>query len=241
MNMIQDLPDVVDISDPSGKINNQQVAYDWKPLFCKICTRFGHICRREEPRHNKPQGRQNQVIEGSKGIAGISAPALTSIVSPWPLVFGMDLVNVRKSYSHEVNQHGIEGILTELWEPIELFVALFVVLAKVKRNDASGQPVTTTTGGYKLVVATSNPKRIASPNIANIQGWLPGLKVDGDSNQLPTISIVASYDTFGIAPTFSVGSNNNGSGVVALLEIARLFYALYSNPKTRGRYIYSLD
>ncbi|PHT89902.1 hypothetical protein T459_05015 [Capsicum annuum] len=181
MNMIQDLPDVVDISDPSGKINNQQVAYDWKPLFCKKCTRFGHICRREEPRPNKPQGRQNQDDNIS------------------------------------------------------------VVLAEVKRNDANGQPVTTTTGGYKLVVATSDPKRIASPNIANIQGWLPGLKVHGDSNQLPTISIVASYDTFGAAPTFSVGSNKNGSGVVALLEIARLFYALYSNPKTRGRYTHSLD
>lgn len=33
-----------------------------------------------------------------------------------------------------------------------------------------------------------------------LQGWLPGLKTDGDSNQLPTIAIVASYDTFGAAP-----------------------------------------
>ncbi|MBA0558035.1 hypothetical protein Gohar_010792, partial [Gossypium harknessii] len=34
----------------------------------------------------------------------------------------------------------------------------------------------------------------------------------------------------------SVGSDSNGSGIVALLEIARLFSLLYSNPKTRGRY-----
>lgn len=34
----------------------------------------------------------------------------------------------------------------------------------------------------------------------------------------------------------SAGSDSNGSGVVALLEIARLFSLLYSNPKTRGRY-----
>ncbi|MFQ6638723.1 hypothetical protein Gotur_014341, partial [Gossypium turneri] len=67
-------------------------------------------------------------------------------------------------------------------------------------------------------------------------GWLSGLKVDGDTNQLPTIAIVASYDTFGAAPALSVGSDSNGSGVVALLEIARLFSLLYSNPKTRGRY-----
>ncbi|WCJ41868.1 hypothetical protein M5689_022708 [Euphorbia peplus] len=110
------------------------------------------------------------------------------------------------------------------------------VLADVKRNDATGQPATATTGGYKLVVSAPEPKKIASPSITNIQGWLPGLKADGDPNQLPTIAIVASYDTFGTAPALSVGSDSNGSGVVALLEIARLFSLLYANPKTRGRY-----
>lgn len=33
-----------------------------------------------------------------------------------------------------------------------------------------------------------------------------------------------------------MGSDSNGSGVVALLEIARLFSLLYSNAKTRARY-----
>jgi hypothetical protein len=95
-----------------------------------------------------------------------------------------------------------------------------------------------------------------------LQGWLPGLKGEGDTEQLPTIAIVANYDTFGAAPVcsskkysqnvlsvlldaldktvflqaLSVGSDSNGSGVVALLEIARLFSRLYSNPKTRGKY-----
>ncbi|KAI3461272.1 hypothetical protein Pfo_017935 [Paulownia fortunei] len=110
------------------------------------------------------------------------------------------------------------------------------MLADVQKSDATGQPATATTGGYKLVVAAPVPRKIASPTIINIQGWLPGLKADGDSNQLPTIAIVASYDTFGAAPALSVGSDSNGSGVVALLEIARLFSKLYSNPKTRGRY-----
>ncbi|XP_047938910.1 nicalin-1-like [Salvia hispanica] len=110
------------------------------------------------------------------------------------------------------------------------------VLADVKKNDATGQLATATTGGYKLVVAAPEPKKIVSPTVSNIQGWLPGLRADGDSNQLPTIAVVASYDTFGAAPGLSVGSDSNGSGVVALLEIARLFSILYSNPKTRGRY-----
>ncbi|KAK4791076.1 hypothetical protein SAY86_031489 [Trapa natans] len=110
------------------------------------------------------------------------------------------------------------------------------ILADIKRNDASGQQATATTGGYKLVVSAAEPKKIASPVITNIQGWLYGSKADGDTNQLPTIAIVASYDTFGAAPALSVGSDSNGSGAVALLEIARLFSILYSNPKTRGRY-----
>ncbi|KAF4362438.1 hypothetical protein G4B88_002067, partial [Cannabis sativa] len=81
-------------------------------------------------------------------------------------------------------------------------------------------------------------RRRRSRRAAHHQGWLPGLKADGD-NQLPTIAIVASYDTFGASPIFflcslSMGSDSNGSGAVALLEIARLFSILYSNPNTRG-------
>ncbi|CAI9268940.1 unnamed protein product [Lactuca saligna] len=113
---------------------------------------------------------------------------------------------------------------------------LDTVLADIKKNDAAGQPATATTGGYKLIVTSPTPKKLTSPTITNIQGWLPGLKGDGDSNQLPTIAIVASYDTFGAAPGLSVGSDSNGSGVVGLLEIARLFSILYSNPHTRGKY-----
>ncbi|TYJ18194.1 hypothetical protein E1A91_A09G105800v1 [Gossypium mustelinum] len=110
------------------------------------------------------------------------------------------------------------------------------VLADIKKNDLMGQPATATTGGYKFVIPTAEPKKVASPTMTNIQGWLSGLKTDGDANQLPTIAIVASYDTFGAAPALSVGSDSNGSGIVALLEISRLFSLLYSNPKTRGRY-----
>ncbi|KAL2597165.1 hypothetical protein AAZV13_11G145300 [Glycine max] len=110
------------------------------------------------------------------------------------------------------------------------------VLTDIKKNDVTGQPATATTGGYKFVVSATEPKKVVSPPITNIQGWLAGLKTDDDAHQLPTIAIVASYDTFGAAPALSVGSDSNGSGIVALLEVARLFSLLYSNPKTRGQY-----
>ncbi|CAL5004640.1 unnamed protein product [Urochloa decumbens] len=110
------------------------------------------------------------------------------------------------------------------------------LLADIRKIASSGQPASATTGGYKLVVSSAEPRKVSSPTISNIQGWLPGLKGEGDTEQLPTIAIVANYDTFGAAPALSVGSDSNGSGVVALLEIARLFSRLYSNPRTRGKY-----
>ncbi|AQK58015.1 hypothetical protein ZEAMMB73_Zm00001d052758 [Zea mays] len=142
----------------------------------------------------------------------------------------------------------VKGVLTELEKllvheqvPYPVYFALDDdnfgnLLADIHKIASSGQPASATTGGYKLVVSSAEPRKVSSPTISNIQGWLPGLKGEGDSEQLPTIAIVANYDTFGAAPALSLGSDSNGSGVVALLEIARLFSRLYSNPKTRGKY-----
>eukprot|EP00256_Glycine_max_P042069 XP_006592339.2 LOW QUALITY PROTEIN: nicalin [Glycine max] len=135
----------------------------------------------------------------------------------------------------------LEQILIHANVPYPVYFAfeddnIDAVLTDIKKNDVTGQPATATTGGYKFVVSAPEPKKVVSPPITNIQGWLAGLKTDDDAHQLPTIAIVASYDTFGAAPALSVGSDSNGSGIVALLEVARLFSLLYSNPKTRGQY-----
>lgn len=55
------------------------------------------------------------------------------------------------------------------------------------------------------------------------QGKLPGL---GVQQRLPTVTVVAHYDAYGAAPSLSTGVNSNGSGVAALLELARLFSRL---------------
>ncbi|XP_073129159.1 uncharacterized protein [Henckelia pumila] len=78
----------------------------------------------------------------------------------------------------------------------------------------------------KLLFAGAEPKKVTFPTITNIDqhrtsklrrvhglshqssyphvnGWLQVLRAYCDSNQLPTIVVVASYDTFGAAPGFS--------------------------------------
>jgi len=74
--------------------------------------------------------------------------------------------------------------------------------------------------------------------LVNIQGWLAG--ASGTRNKetlsLPTFAIVAHYDTFGVAPGLATGVDSNGSGVVALLELARLFSKLYSSYRTQARF-----
>lgn len=89
------------------------------------------------------------------------------------------------------------------------------------------------TSGYQMVVNVGEAKQIKDMVITSLQGKLSGLGID---EQLPTIAIVTHYDAFGVAPSLSFGSDDNGSGVVALLELARLFSRLYSDSRMQARY-----
>ena len=58
----------------------------------------------------------------------------------------------------------------------------------------------------------------------------------GSGLSLPTIAIVAHWDTFGAAPDGAgSGADGNGSGVVGVLELARIFARLYGNGGSKDK------
>ena len=87
--------------------------------------------------------------------------------------------------------------------------------------------------GFQMVVGGPQSKSLPDFQITNIQGHLSGFGIE---EQLPSIAIVAHYDSFGIAPGLADGADSNGSGVIALLELARLFSKLYTNSRTHAKY-----
>eukprot|EP00850_Spirogloea_muscicola_P004456 SM000019S05000 [mRNA] locus=s19:464555:469396:+ [translate_table: standard] len=106
-----------------------------------------------------------------------------------------------------------------------------------RTSEVVGKPASALNGGYKLLVASAEAKKVPTPVISNIQGWLYGMSGEGDFAGLPTIVIHASYDTFGAAPSLATGANDGGTGAVAVLELARLFSRLYRrSPKSKGGY-----
>ncbi|XP_029989762.1 nicalin-1 [Sphaeramia orbicularis] len=89
-----------------------------------------------------------------------------------------------------------------------------------------------TATAFQILVSNNSPiKAITDNTLVTLEGVLPGTGED-----VPTIVITAHYDSYGLAPWLSYGADSNGSGVIILLELARLFQKLYSSPRTRPPY-----
>lgn len=69
--------------------------------------------------------------------------------------------------------------------------------------------------------------------IISLTGKLTG---QGLEDQLPTVVVTTHYDSFGIVPKLSKGLDSTGSGVVAFLELARMFSKLYEKRTIQPKY-----
>ncbi|KAL1252115.1 hypothetical protein QQF64_019911, partial [Cirrhinus molitorella] len=91
---------------------------------------------------------------------------------------------------------------------------------------------TATANGFQMVTSGAQSKAVSDWAITSLEGRLSG----SGGEDLPTIVLVAHYDSFGVAPWLSYGADSNGSGVAILLELARLFSRLYSYKRTHAGY-----
>ncbi|XP_039622695.1 nicalin-1 isoform X1 [Polypterus senegalus] len=91
---------------------------------------------------------------------------------------------------------------------------------------------TATANGFQMVTSGAQSKAVSDWAITSLEGRLTGL----GGEDLPTIVLVAHYDSFGVAPWLSYGADSNASGISAILELARLFSRLYTYKRTHAAY-----
>ncbi|XP_019248431.1 PREDICTED: uncharacterized protein LOC109227690 [Nicotiana attenuata] len=62
MDVTRPLPEKIKLYDPKGKVLEQLVHYDWKPMYCQKCCQLGHICK--DQRKQKQDGMIQKTGEG---------------------------------------------------------------------------------------------------------------------------------------------------------------------------------
>ena len=74
-----------------------------------------------------------------------------------------------------------------------------------------------------FIVSTDEKVPLKQLNFENYYGFVYAYE-----ESLPIIALVTHYDAFSILPDETVGMNENGSGLIALMEIARTFFKIYA-------------
>lgn len=84
---------------------------------------------------------------------------------------------------------------------------------------------------------SSNPRQIGRVSLTNFLGSIRSKgNVNSPKDRLKNILIVANYDSYAGVPTLAFGANDNGSGLVALLQLASIFNRFYTTTETHGSY-----
>jgi len=86
---------------------------------------------------------------------------------------------------------------------------------------------------FHFVTDGGESKPLADFPIISLQGKLTG---QGLEDQLPTVAIVTHYDAYGVVPSLSHGVDSTASGVVALIELARIFSKLFDKSRTQPKF-----
>jgi hypothetical protein len=87
------------------------------------------------------------------------------------------------------------------------------------------------TNSYQVELDAPSVSKLTTLNLPVVQGLLTG---SGENTR--TIAIVTHYDTLAAAPSLAKGVDANGSGIAALIELARIFSSLYLRSGTEGKY-----
>ena len=103
--------------------------------------------------------------------------------------------------------------------------------AEVRRAEAALAGVAGLDEMEVVVAGPTEAAFAAKTQTGSLHGWLQG--ISGAADMLPTVAIVAHYDTLAAAVHLASGADSNGSGLAALLELARLFSKIYNQPRNR--------
>eukprot|EP01132_Coremiostelium_polycephalum_P004769 gene4769-5949_t len=147
----------------------------------------------------------------------------------------------QKKQSDESTANLLESIYSQ--DSSSTTTSIPIPIYYVKESEFSSVNIKTTSldEDYRLVVPSGFPSVFPNPSITNFNGILRGQSGDKDSFSIPTIAIVAHYDSFSFLPSLTGSSNpttitDNAAGVVALMELSRIFSKLYSHANTKGAY-----
>eukprot|EP01121_Diplochlamys_sp_Union-15-3_P016228 TRINITY_DN5482_c0_g5_i1.p1 TRINITY_DN5482_c0_g5~~TRINITY_DN5482_c0_g5_i1.p1 ORF type:complete len:264 (+),score=56.89 TRINITY_DN5482_c0_g5_i1:73-792(+) len=118
--------------------------------------------------------------------------------------------------SNWINFNHLENKWTKMFLDIPIYFARESLAGGFYKEllDEDLHGVSPVNDDYRLIVSAPEAKPIPFIDVTNFQGWLAGSTSRERSH---SIAIVASYDTFAVAPELALGADSS-SGILAILE-----------------------